>query len=325
MEVEFLSNMRYTLYASEAEWKEWHIKLGKFWTYFDMASKAPADGMLKAINLPLPVSNNRQELPSPPTSAQTSPPFAINYSGQPVLSSPGARLPDLDVRSFGRKRSYDDSYQEPPPKRISLTPSVNSASSTSTLKESVPPMPRLPMPNLSVSTNGQHGGYIGSSPVHLPMPPARSMAAPFPGPSRWPQNGMLPSLQSSSYFPSNNSMSPLNEWTIHRSPYPPGSTTPSPTSHNFPQPQQNTGHLSPSGYPVSRSSPYKPVRGVNTLLVPPPSASMHNPPQSLAFDQMHYQPLGKPFSERRAGVLPYMHHDNWSQQYHIPSHAKFAQ
>lgn len=324
MEVEFLSNMRYTLYASEAEWKEWHVKLGKFWTYFDMASNAPADAVLNPISLPVPVSNNRQGLPSPPSSAQTSPPFATNHSGQSILSSPIARLPDLDVRSLGRKRSYDDPNQEPPPKRVSLTPSANSTSSTSTLKENVPPLPRLPMPNLSVSTGGQYGAYNGSSPVHLPMPSTKSMAAAFPGPSRWPQNGMLPSSQPPSYFPSNNSISPFTEWATHRSPYPPGSATPSPTSHTFPLPQQNAGHLSPSGYPVSRSSPYKPVRGVNTLLVPPPSASMLNPPQNLNFDQMHYQPLGKPFSERRAGVLPYMHHDNWSHQHHIPTPVKFA-
>ena len=321
MEVEFLSNMRYTLYASEAEWKEWHFKLGKFWTYFDKASKATAEGVPKAISLPAPVPNGRHELPSPPISTQTSPLYATSQSGQSIMSSPVTRQPDFDTRAFGRKRSYDDPNQEPPSKRVSLTPSAHSTSSASTLKENVPSIPRLPMPNLSVSTGGQYGSYIGSSPVYLPMPPAppaRSMATAFPGPSRWPQNGMLPSIQPPSYFPGNNSMSPLTEWTNRRSPYPPGSATPSPTSHNFPQSQQTTGHLSPSGYPVSRSSPYKPVRSVNTLLVPPPSASMHNPPQNLGFDQMHYQPLGKPISERKAGVLPYMHHDNWPQQYQIP-------
>lgn len=329
MEVEFLSNMRYTLYVSESEWKAWHVKLGKFWTYFDLASKSPADGVPKAINLPAPVSQIRHELPSPPASTQSLS-FTTNQPGQSILSSPATKLPDLDIRSFGRKRSYDDSSQEPPPKRVSLTPSTcstisaYSTSSASTLKENVPPMmPRLPMPNLSVSTGGQYVGYIGSSPIHLPMPPTRSTTAAFPGPGLWPQNGMLPSLQPSGYLPSTNSMSPLAEWTNRRSPFPSGSRTPSPTSHSFPPSQQSTGHLSPSGYPVSRSSPYKPVRGVNTLLVPPPAASMRNPSQHLTFDQMHYQPLGKPFSERRAGVLPYMHHDHWSQQQQRISNTRF--
>ena len=329
MEVEFLSNMRYTLYASDKEWKTWHVKLGKFWNYFDMASK-PSKGTLKSVNLPIPISNARQDLPSPPASTQTSPPFATNpsldnqnFCHQPYLppstSSPTAQPPVVDFRNFGRKRSHDDPGQEHPSKRMSLsqTASFTSTSTPSAGKGIPSAMPRLPMPNLTISTNHPYGSYHGSSPAQLPMP-SRSVSTAFPGPSRWPQNGMLPSLQPS-YF-QGTAISPMSEWPSKRSPYPPGSGTPSPTSHNFPSSHQTPSHHSPSGYPISRSSPYKPVRSVNTLLVPPPSASMHDPPLHLGFDQMHYQPLGKPISERRAGVLPYMHHDNWlpSQQIPIP-------
>lgn len=291
-----------------------------------MASKNPVEGTPKGLNsLGGPVSTNRADLPSPPPSTQTSPPFASNptiihnYPHQlylPPALSPITQLPDVDFRIFGRKRSHEDPVPEPPSKRVSLTPSAASSSTLtpSTLNAITPTVPRLPMPNLSISTNNQSGGYHGSSPAQLHMP-ARSMSTAFPGPGRWPQNGMLPSLQPSTYF-SGNVISPMNEWPSRRSPFRPGSTSPSPTSLNFPHSQQTPSHPSPSGYTVSRSSPYKPVRSVNTLLVPPSSASMHDPPQHLGFDQMHYQPLGKPISEQRAGVLPYMHHDTWphSQQ-----------
>ena len=39
MEVEFLSNMRYSLLASKEQWKEWHVKLGRFWEYFEQAAR----------------------------------------------------------------------------------------------------------------------------------------------------------------------------------------------------------------------------------------------------------------------------------------------
>jgi hypothetical protein len=52
---------------------------------------------------------------------------------------------------------------------------------------------------------------------------------------------------------------------------------------------------------------------VTTLLVPPPSSSMHNPARHIAFDQMQYQPLGRPINERRVGPLPYMHHEAWPE------------
>lgn len=336
MEVEFLSNMRYTLYASEAEWAAWHVKLGKFWNYFDMASRNPPIAKPKSISLPTPVFTHRPDLPTPPGSGQlspsmkqTSPPathhpssLAASHSNLPAyphhpLSAPPYLPPTTVPHSahlpesyYPRKRSYDDESQDPPRKRFSLTPSANPLTTHPPLiaKEVSPPMPRLPPPNLSIPIGDHHG----SAAAQLPMPPGRSMATVFPGPGRWPQTGMLPSVQSG-YLPGMNAISPMNEWSSRRSPYPPRSTTPSPTSLNFPS-QPAPGHLSPSGYLYSRSSPYRPVRGVNTLLVPPPSASMHNPPPTLGFDQMYYQPLGKPISEQRAGVLPYMHHhDGWSQ------------
>jgi len=60
MEIEFLSNMRYSLYTSEAAWKEWHIKLGKFDSYINRAIRipdaAPRPGALHPTGLNVPAA-----------------------------------------------------------------------------------------------------------------------------------------------------------------------------------------------------------------------------------------------------------------------------
>ena len=340
MEVEFLSNMRYTLFASEAEWKEWHVKLGKFSDYYDKASRTQLG--FRNLSLPTPSFNANPNLPSPPVSQHTSPPFVSNpppmNSGfphplsmapylAPTIPSPVTPMPEVDLKPWARKRSLDDHTSEPPSKRLSLAPSAASSTTLtpSTLKNATPPVPRLPMPNLSISTTNQQNGY-GSSPSQLPIPSCRAMSSVYPGSNRGAQNGMqLPSIQPSSYMSHSGgarSASTTSEYQNRQSPYANGSATPSPTSYNFPQHQHTPNGLSPSGFPIPRNSPYKPIRGVNTLLVPPPSASLHQP-QHLSYDQMHYQPLGKPISERKTGVLPYMPFNTWSQshqaQHYLPS------
>ena len=333
MEVEFLSNMRYTLFASEAEWKAWHLKLGKFSDYYDKASRVRLETMSRNMTLPTPQFGGHPHLPSPPVSQNTSPPFMTNSSpGHPALHplsvpsylapnmpSPASPMSDVDFKPWSRKRSLEDHSLEPSAKRLSsLNPSAASSTTLtpSTLKEVTPPVPRLPMPNLSIATGSQHG----SSPAQLPMPSGRAMSTVFPGSNRWPQNPTLPSLQSSAYFNqpgSARSGSPLTGQPNRQSPYTTGPSTPSPTSFHFPQNAQTPNGLSPSGFPAPRKSPYKPIRGVNTLLVPPPSASLHNQPQNISYDQMHYQPLGKPISEQRRGVLPYLPFETWS--HHMPN------
>ena len=334
MEVEFLSNMRYTLYASVAEWDEWHVKLGKFSDYYDKASRVQSG--LRNLSLPVPSFNVHPNLPSPPMSQNTSPPFLSNppptnpglphpLAGAPYLPptipSSATQMAEVDLKQWVRKRSLDDSSAEPPPKRLSMTPSANSSATLtpSTLKDSTPPIPRLPMPNPSMSTNNQQGGY-GSSVAQLPMPSGRAMSTVYHSTTRGPQNGMqLPSIGTSAYMDHSDNTrggSSTIEYKNRQSPYPSGSATPSPTSFSFPQHQQTSSGLSPSGFLVPRSSPYKPIRGVNTLLVPPPSGSIHHS-QNVSYDQMHYQPLGKPISERKTGVLPYMPFDTWSQSHHM--------
>lgn len=315
MEVEFLSNMRYTLYASKTEWNAWHEKLGKFYNYFNAASKSPPERASNLLSLPAPGPSDRPDLPSPPASLQRTPPvnmtnLTFNTQTNPsqlslpeAVLTPNTLLPDVNPRFYGRKRSLEDPVIENPLKRVFLTPSECSSSilTPSTPYSTKSTMPRLPMPNLTISTNNQFGAYHSSSPAHLPLP-ARSMSTVFPGPSKWPQTGTLPSMQHSVQAPVQHSAQSSvyasgSEWT--------GSAVDSPSSANFAQSQQAPApHSLTSGYPVYRSSPYKPIRGVNTLLVPPSSASI-DLPQQLGYDQMQYQPLGKPLSERRVGVLPY--------------------
>lgn len=62
---------------------------------------------------------------------------------------------------------------------------------------------------------------------------------------------------------------------------------------------------SPSVYLQHRNSPYKPIRHVNTLLYPPPSASLEQYHMAVPLQptQMHYQPLGRR-NDLRTGVVP---------------------
>ncbi|KAK3994339.1 hypothetical protein QBC44DRAFT_236670 [Cladorrhinum sp. PSN332] len=84
---------------------------------------------------------------------------------------------------------------------------------------------------------------------------------------------------------------------------------------------------SPSIYLQHRNSPYKPVRGVNTLLIPPPAAFLqqYHFPNALTPSHLHYQPLGRR-NEYRTGIVPEytmphpvdQHHGLPSQQHVLP-------
>ncbi|KAL8648491.1 MAG: hypothetical protein Q9226_005973 [Calogaya cf. arnoldii] len=355
MEVEFLSNMRYTLYASEAEWRNWHVKLGKFWKYFETASKSPIEAPPRVLNPPNASPGVLPTLPSPPASTHTSPPYITSHSFNgntpshphplsmpPYLPyagpSPLGPLPEPGMRSASRKRSRDQTSDsvEPPAKRQapSTCPSVGSSTimTPSTLSGYTPSNsyttpsttgrtsfngPRLPMPNLSISTGSQNIGFQGPASAQLPLPGGSSKAITLPSVARLPQNSILPLLPQNmrmhQEFQSAHSSSPTTDWSSRRSSYAASAGTPSPTNVNFPQSAHTPAHLSPAVFPLPRNSPYKPIRGVNTLLAHPPSASMQNSSHEMSYSQMHYQPLGKPASQSRQGVLPSLQHDSWGQ------------
>jgi len=320
MEVEFLSNMRYTLLASKDQWQEWQEKLGKFWIYCDKAAKAPFPYLS-----PVAAPSFHPTLPSPPGSLQTSPPSlanpypatsaSSNYT-QPwasnhyaaSLPSPLSSMSEVDMRSGGRKRSCDSDSDEPATKRV-LRPISNA---TATFPPSMPRMrqdvPRLPVPNLTVSTSQpMNTGYSGVTSLtqNLPLLPplsGRAMSTVYPSTPSWtPQ---LPVLTPSGLQSQNGSQSVSGYGTPTRRHSPRSvqdllSLGSSPVSANFPN--HNTGHISPSFFLQQRASPYRPVRNVNTLLYPPPSASMHDFAANV--EQMHYQPLGKR-NDYRTGVVP---------------------
>ena len=344
MEVEFLSNMRYSLYASEEEWSAWHAQLSQFSNYIDKASQMPTDGNAQNSIQSAPGLARGPNLPSPPVSEQTSPAFGrLPPSSStllhpttmapflpPTIASPASLPPpESDVRQWTRKRSLEDNQLEPPSKRLSAYVPPNNMLTPSSFQDSNSPVPRLPVPN--VSNIAQNNALVPSS-GPLPPPNSRAMSSVFPGTGRWPQNKTLPALQPPHYLnPVNsNGGSPVNDLQNRPSPFGQPSGTSSPTAYSFPAPHNphTPAGLSPSGMPFPRNSPYKPVRRVNTLLVPPPSASVHHAPQQLSFKQMHYQPLGKPVSERRTGVLPYLPFDTWSQAHqmqHYPPHPQLPQ
>jgi hypothetical protein len=333
MEVEFLSNMRYSLYTSEISWKEWYVKLGKFGSYIDRAIRildaTPRPNTLHPTGLNVPAA-----LPSPPASTNASPAFQASYSpahltrsNTPILLpqigstavSPIGPLPETDLRVVGRKRSHDEDVCEPPAKRqtpsypLSLPYPMSTSSELPTSQ--VLSQPRVSLPSLSVPP------ISTAPPLHLtsqlPLPGARAMSLIYPPPMQWNATSIptsIPPLQTTS-LPTNSSR---YETARQLSPYPLESGTSSPLSATFATATTHTpthNRLSPSYYLAQRSSPYRPVRRVQTLLVPPPTSSFHNPARPISQDQMQYHPLGRPMNERRVGHLPYIHHDAWPENH----------
>ncbi|KAF2865429.1 hypothetical protein BDV95DRAFT_632291 [Massariosphaeria phaeospora] len=335
MEVEFLSNMRYSLFTSQKKWEEWHTVLGKFGTFYDRGSKIPASGAISPIGPPTPgLQVPHNFVPSPPTNHHTSPPTSMvyspshsQYSNTPLLQpqatstavSPIGALPELGPL-VQRKRSHDYSA-EPAPKRQAhgLAPGpYSNAPLIPTLQTPInrsfdhaPSMNRLPpLPSLAIPTPQQNPPMQikNWSDLTLPNAGSRSMAMVYPPPVQWHQPAITPTTTATPPFPITRT--PTADRSRQMSPYPPSAGS-SPASATFQTSSQR--QMSPSYFLNQRQSPYRPVRGVHTLLVPPPSTSMHNPARNVGYDQMQYQPLGRPMTERRAGPLPYMDHHTWTQ------------
>ncbi|KAI5807093.1 hypothetical protein EDC01DRAFT_609031 [Geopyxis carbonaria] len=347
MEVEFLSNMRYSLYVGEAEWREWHTKLGRLWYFYDRASKASMEmAMPSAANFAPSIPT---ALPSPPPSNSSSPPF--RYAGPPVSSSMSATVPQYlpvpsalnpphvphmamplpDFDPLQRKRSFDyNNAMQPPAKRMAnkqppkLSVSVPQYAAAPIPSTHISPVPRvavsdgfmsqhyqqpqqhhqpqLPRPNIS-PVAAVHPSYQ----AQLPLPGARSISMVY---NHSPVHATAPPMMSMSH---QNTLPPYN--SAQTSPYAQShsvhhSAASSPTTPVFASHSQR----SPTWILGNRDSPYRPVRTVNTLLVPPHSAAPQ--PQQLGYEQMHYQPLQKARSEYRTGTVPYMPTEvGWNQSW----------
>lgn len=135
MEVEFLSNMRYDLYVSESEWKDWKATLGRLGSFYEKALRFFAQPPITPL-----AQSFGQKLPSPPSTHHSQHPYATftlhhNYSGlpNPLASAPHLppsplrqqRLPSVDILN-GRKRSLDMGSEQSAAKRMHLFPTSNS-------------------------------------------------------------------------------------------------------------------------------------------------------------------------------------------------------
>lgn len=336
MEVEFLSNMRYSLFTSQKKWDEWHVVLGKFGTFFDRASKIPASGAISPVGPPTPsLAVPQNFVPSPPTTQKTSPPTMVyspahsQFANTPLLPpqvtstavSPIGALPELGP--IQRKRSLDNSA-EPAPKRQAhgfapgpysnapliptLQTPVNRSFEPPQSLSRLPPLPSLAIPAPQQNAPVQVKNW---SDLPLPAPGSRSMAMVYPPPVQWQQPVSTPTSSAAPPFSATHTPT-IGDRSRQISPFPPSAGS-SPVSATFPTSQRQ---LSPSHFLNQRQSPYRPVRGVHTLLVPPPPTSMHNPARHIGYDQMQYQPLGRPMTERRVGPLPYMDPSSWSEANH---------
>jgi hypothetical protein len=337
MEVEFLSNMRYSLFTSQKKWDDWHVVLGKFGTYYDRASRIPVSNAINPANGPAPTLQVSGNFEPPLPNSQHSPPSTMLYSpshshfsNTPLLQpqatstavSPIGPLPELGPLTQ-RKRSADYSA-EPAPKRVAygfapgpysnapLIPTLQTPVNRSF--EPLPSMTRLPpLPSLSIPApqpNPPQQVHNWSE-LPLPVPSGRSMAMVYPPPIQWKQPFNTPTSQAAPQFPQAHTPT-AGDRSRQVSPYPPSAGS-SPVSATFPSSSQR--QLSPSYFLNQRQSPYRPVRPPQTLLVPPPSTSMYDAARNIGYDQMQYQPLGRPTTERRAGPLPYMDHGAWPESH----------
>jgi len=342
MEVEFLSNMRYDLYASEAEWSEWRAKLGRFGAFYEKAARLPLADEVKSTAPVTPTSQNfPHKLPSPPSTHHGTGIYGSTMQAYPALPNPMSTVPHFPpsplrqqrVSSGGpleRKRSHDLTADQPPAKRPHYPTSTQgpvggiltpTAYTPGGLGGVLPPgpadsmmtpnsldIPRLPAPRLPTTTVS-HNTQTQLAPLAMPIP--RAMSAVYPNTSTaWSQQ-----LTPISAVPA----------SLYQNPIPNLGDGPRSGATTYPSAHASPSHvfgatttptlpgLSPSYFLIHRSSPYRPVRHVNTLLIPPPSAALQNPPRSVAPDQIHYQPLGKAVTERRTGPVPYFQPDGWYQ------------
>jgi hypothetical protein len=288
----------------------------------------------------LPASPS-SKLPSPPASNHLQPPQMWGAPSNGVSSyrahTPPRHLPNIEFPPYPRKRSWEAEMDDHPSKRMAIPNSYSSMSGVTSTMPVLPPvatssgnMPYVPTLGVPVPRLPPHSSISGSmsnnvippttmptaASQQLPLPNVRAMSTVFNPATTWSQP--MPAATTAVTPQVMNPMALYNQTVSlpdpnrRQSPYPTGTpvATASPsTAYPIHTPQT---HLSPSIFLFNRNSPYRPVRAVNTLLIPPPSASLHQP-RNLSMDQMHYQPLGKTATDRRTGVLPYLHHEAWPQ------------
>lgn len=331
MEVEFLSNMRYELYVSAEEWINWKGKLGRLGAFYEKAARFSS--RMTPVPVTPTVPNTPHKLPSPPSHHSSSTHFpgpqrSYNALPNPMLNAPqlqtsptrGQRHGSVDTLQ-SRKRSLDLSNDQPAAKRIQysspqyypsnelLTPSSFSDGAPSyppavvnNLQQFASDLPRLPMPRAPLAVNTMPENHL--APLRLPTTRAMANVYPTPSTASW-SNPVTPISQPGLYqqpIPSLGEVS-RSQSAVH-------SAHTSPNGYTLTPVQPGT---SPSYFLTNRQSPYRPVRHVNTLLHPPPSAALQSQVRNVGLEQMHYQPLSKINLERRTGLVPYHTTDAYYQ------------
>ncbi|XP_044718907.1 cyclin domain-containing protein [Hirsutella rhossiliensis] len=339
MEVEFLSNMRYNLLASKEEWEGWLVKLSCFYEYYERARHLPASPIRNpsptnnVFSSPIP-SPTATALPGFPDMSPYTPSALSTYSPSSCTSktlsayhtnptSPLSAKPSMNL-AVTRKRSPDQDLADHPAKRQILSRAGHGAPNLVMNARTNCPVDaaRLPVPQLSIVTN-QGRNLAGAYTAVNGYPPQ------MPGTSQHIVS--LPPLQPgiraiSTVYQSNPVTTMAQQSAMPASAGTPMPTTPfqiaplaghatmnygTPTKHHSPGNLAPFGssplveHLGPGVYLQQRASPYKPIRHVNTLLYPPPSASLDQYHLSVPVqpNQMHYQPLGRRH-DVRTGVVP---------------------
>lgn len=328
MEMEFLSNMRYNLFTTETEWKDWHVKLGRFGTCVNnyIKSRELASKLRMAASLRSTVSHQSPAvLPMPPmvgpqfTSAQcnnilsrTITPVLLPQISSNAISSIGL-LPEPDLRG-GLKRVLDDSPGKRPAKRRlpefpSSRTAVSNISQSSAMTSAA--SSRVSLPSLVIPPFSTFNNSAPITPTSLPMPGTHAMALVYPSSQPRPQSD----------YHMNVTPIQANQPVEHirqLSPYPPSSGHSSPVGASF-----SNNNYSPSYYLARRSSPYRPVRGVQHLLANQGTPPAFHAPRRVGVDQMQYHSLGQPLTERHVGHLPYIQHQHlhqpWSQSLPQPA------
>ncbi|KAM7185817.1 Cyclin domain containing protein [Naviculisporaceae sp. PSN 640] len=147
MEVEFLSNMRYSLLASKEQWEEWLVKLAQFYEYMQRAQRSPSPSPLlipsptaRASDAVSPASSATLQLTpslrpvqhpvynfSPTATSFSSATSGHSWDSASNTLSPLTLRPEVQP-SLSRKRSFpEDDPTEPPAKRMSrLVPQLPS-------------------------------------------------------------------------------------------------------------------------------------------------------------------------------------------------------
>jgi hypothetical protein len=336
MEVEFLSHMKYNLYTSKENWSKWHATLKKYWTCLDNLQRQRTEAARRQSTLSF-------QLPSPPASDILTPLYrnpssqgstfsastrpSLAYSIPPIMPSQAGIATALGPE---RKRSWEESMAEPPAKRHSAYQVPSSALLPTQygipFQIGQPHVGQLslPMPNLMQQQQEQYQQVPHSqqSFSYLPTPSNTVFAPsgnlpqqPYPPPVSWMQNSM-PMPHSGTTTPADlshlhiNTHGMQNVMSRHQTPTSAGLAFSAAPSH-VGTPNQH----SPSYFLTRRNSPYRPVRHMNTLLVPPPHSSMHHGVQNISQDQMRWQPLGKNVQEERPGRVPYLHREAWPETY----------